>query len=105
MMKDEVELSEGKIPISLRPFFQEYDFALLDAVRDRELVIERTLNYGDRRETRWLFKRYGRKALGDWVREFGSRLLNRRRFAYWRAVLEIDDFKRPAHWDNRIWPH
>jgi len=104
-MKDELELSAGGIPVSLKPFFQEYDFGKLDAERHRELVIERALGYGDRREARWLYKRYGRKAIADWVREYGSRLLSRRRFSYWRTVLDIDDFKRPVHWNRRIWPH
>ncbi len=104
-MKDELPLSEGGIPLSLKPVFQEYDFDRLDAERNRDLVIERTLNYGDRREARWLYQQYGRDAIAKWVRELGSRLLSRRRFAYWRVVLDVIDFKRPSRWDNRIWPH
>ena len=104
-MKDELELSAGGIPASLKAFFQEYDFNKLDAKQHQDLVIERTLNYGDRREARWLYERYGRNAIADWVREYGSRLLSRRRFSYWRTILDVADFKRSAHWDNRIWPH
>ena len=104
-MKDELELSVSGIPVSLMPFFQEYDFGKLDAERHRDLVIERTLGYCDRREARWLYKRYGRKALADWIREYGSRLLSRRRFSYWRVVLDIEDFRRPPNWEQRIWPH
>jgi len=104
-MRDEAELSAGGIPVSLKPFFQEYDFGKLDAERHQDLVIERTLNYGDRREVRWLYQQYGRNAIANWVHAYGSRLLSRRRFSYWRAVLDISDFKRPANWDNRIWPH
>ncbi len=104
-MKDESELSAGGIPLSLKPFFQEYDFDKLDVERHRDLVIERTLGYGNRREVRWLYQRYGRHAIAEWVRERGSRLLSRRRFEYWRTVLDVDEYKRPSNWNSRIWPH
>jgi len=104
-VREEVELSAGGIPVSLKPFFQEYDFDWLDADRHRDVVIERTLGYGNRSEARWLYRRYGREAIAEWVREYGSRLLNRRHFAYWRAVLDIGEFKRPPNWEHRIWPH
>ena len=104
-MTDEVELSAGGIPVSLKPFFQEYDFGKLDAVRHRDLVIERTLAYGDRREVRWLYQRYSRQGIAAWVRERGSRSLSRRRFGYWRTVLDIDEYTRPPNWNHRIWPH
>jgi hypothetical protein len=30
-MRDEAEVSAGGIPVSLKPYFQEYDFGKLDA--------------------------------------------------------------------------
>ncbi len=52
---------ETQIPRTLAPFFQEYTFDKLDAERDAELVIERTLAWGNREELRWLFDCYGRE--------------------------------------------
>ena len=42
-------------PGSLAPFFQEYDLAHLDLERSAATIIERTLQYGNREEIRWLF--------------------------------------------------
>jgi hypothetical protein len=93
------------LPRSLEPFFQEYDFERVDPEEHGELVIERTLAYGDRRELRWLFERYSRDRLRDWVRRMGWRRLPRRRFNLWCVLLNVDDPQRPAHWQQRIWPH
>ncbi|MDE3091761.1 MAG: hypothetical protein KGJ80_20505, partial [Chloroflexota bacterium] len=61
------ETSQKEIPRTLAPFFQEYTFETLDAERDAELVIERTLAWGNREELRWLFGRYGRARVAEWV--------------------------------------
>jgi hypothetical protein len=70
------------IPATLRPFFQEYDFGKLDPERSAFTIIERTLAWGDRAELRWLFARYGRQRLAEWVRQAGWRCLPRRRFLF-----------------------
>jgi hypothetical protein len=54
------------IPVSLRPFFQEYVLEDLDPERSAFTVIERTLAWGDLSELRWLFARYGRERLAGW---------------------------------------
>ncbi len=79
------------IPRTLAQFFQEYTFEDLDAERDAELVIERTLAWGNRDELRWLFARYGRARVTDWVRRMGTRRLPRRQLPFWQLVLEIAD--------------
>jgi hypothetical protein len=79
--------------------------ASLDPEADAELVIERTLAYGDRRELRWLFARYGEPRVRDWVRRMGWRRLPRRRFNLWCVLLEIDAPERPPRWEQRLWPH
>jgi len=33
-MRDEAELSAGGIPVSLKPFFQEYDFGIKESTVD-----------------------------------------------------------------------
>ncbi len=82
---------QTEIPRTLAQFFQEYTFENLDAERDAELVIERTLAYGNRAELRWLFARYGRARVADWVRRMGTRRLPRRQLPFWQLVLEIAD--------------
>ncbi|HET7090583.1 MAG TPA: hypothetical protein VFL17_18275 [Anaerolineae bacterium] len=104
-MRDEAELSAGGIPVSLKPFFQEYDFGKLDADQHQDLVIERTLGYGDQREVRWLFARYGRKLIVEWVRQRGAARLPRRRFNCWQALLSITEFEHPQYWRQSVWPY
>lgn len=54
-----LEFTPAGIPISLRPFFQEYELEKLDPETSAFTVIERTLAWGDLAELRWLFSRYG----------------------------------------------
>ena len=54
-----VEVPEKQLPglpLSLAPFFQEYDLAKLDLHRSAGTIIERVLQYGSRAEIRWLFQ-------------------------------------------------
>jgi hypothetical protein len=81
--------SASDIPKTLAQFFQEYTFENLDAERHWELVVERTLAYGNRDELRWLFARYGRERVADWVRRMGACRLPRRQIPFWRLVLEV----------------
>jgi len=77
------------IPCGLAPHFQEYDFDALDADRDADLIIQRTLEYGTWEEVRWLFERYGGKHIRTFVRERGERWLSKATFNYWRKLLKI----------------
>lgn len=80
---------QSVIPISAKPFFQEYIFSKLDPREHALLVIERILAYGNRVEVRWLFDFYGISQLQKWVSENGSRLLPKRRYHLWCAVLDL----------------
>lgn len=93
------------IPRSLAPFFQEYDLEKIEPDQHWELVIERTLAYGNRQELRWLFQRYGQSRIADWVRRMGWRRLPKRRFNLWCVLLEIEDPQKPRLQEQRIWPH
>jgi len=71
------------LPRSLAPCFQEYDLERIDPAQHAELVIERVLAYGDRRELRWLFDYYGRARVTNWVQRMGARWLPWRRYNLW----------------------
>lgn len=89
------------IPMSLRPFFQEYVLEDLDPERSAFTVIERTLAWGDVSELRWLFGYYGRERLVAWVRRAGWYCLPRRRLQYWLCFFELTDYRQ----GERIWPY
>lgn len=77
------------IPPSLAPFFQEYDIGLLNPETDSFTIMERTLQFGNRSEIRWLFKTYSRKEISDWVRRFGKDCLPQPHLIFWRLILGI----------------
>jgi hypothetical protein len=92
-----------KIPGSLAVFFQEVELDQLDLDRDAAIIMERTLRYGNRVELRWLFARYGRTAIADWIREMGAYRLPERHLAFWCLLLDIETVARPQR--KAIWPH
>ena len=95
---------ETRIPSTLAPFFQEYNFENLDAVRHWELVVERTLAWGNREELRWMFSAYGSERVTDWVKRRGAFRLPRRQLAAWKIILEIPDAEiNPA--PRAIWQY
>ena len=102
---------ETKIPSTLAPFFQEYRFESLDAARDWELVVERTLAWGNRAELSWMFSQYGRERVTDWVKRRGAARLPRRQFAGWKVILEIpvnEAIDAPCEVIDEqrgVWPH
>jgi hypothetical protein len=100
-LKDQIELTPVGIPTSLRPFFQEYVLEEIDPEKSAFTVIERTLAWGDVPELRWLFARYGKDRLAEWVREAGWRFLPRRRLKYWTCFFELSETRS----GERIWPH
>jgi len=62
---DALELTPAGIPVSLRPFFQEYVLENLEPERSAFTVIERTLAWGRLPELRWLFARYEPERLAE----------------------------------------
>lgn len=97
--------TKAGIPVSLRPCFQEYDFEQLDPAQHGDLIIERTLAYGVRPELRWLFTRYGRAHVVDWVQRLGARRLPWRRYNLWCVLLDLPPARRPRPEGARIWPY
>jgi hypothetical protein len=80
-----------RIPRSLAPFFQEYDFDALDPDSEAATIIERTLRYGNRADLRWLFSRYPESAIADWVRLWGPSGLPAAHLAFWRLILALEE--------------
>lgn len=77
------------IPSTLAPFFQEYDLTSLDLQSAAPLIFERILQFGDRAELHWLFTRYPRRQIRDWVMQFGRERLPHPHLDFWQIVLEI----------------
>lgn len=104
---DEPRLAEGSngLPRGLTAAFQEYDVDRIDLERDADLVVERTLAYGDRHEIRWLYQRYGRDRIVAWPKRMGARRLPLRRFNLWCVIFGLPPAERARPAASRIWPH
>jgi hypothetical protein len=76
------------IPPSLAPFFQEYDLSTLSSEKDAFTIIERTLQFGNRSELRWLFHTYSSKQIADWIRRYGKDCLPQPHLTFWEIILE-----------------
>ena len=79
----------SEIPERLKPYFQEYDLDPLNLSQDANLVIHRTLEFGNWDEVRWLFQLYGSTRIRLFVRKYGERWLRPVTFNYWRKLLRI----------------
>lgn len=79
------------IPLTLAPFFQEYDLTCLDPRRDANTIIERVLRYGTRAELRWLFATYPGEQVAEWVEQWGAHGLPAPHLAFWRLVLGLTE--------------
>ena len=98
-------MTTAGIPRSLAACFQEYDLEQLDPAQHGDLIIERVLAYGDRHELGWLFRRYGRVRVADWVQRLGARRLPWRRYNLWCVLFGLPPAHRPRSEEQRIWPH
>ncbi|MEI6291101.1 MAG: hypothetical protein WCP19_11775 [Chloroflexota bacterium] len=92
-MKRVSEIRTAKIPVRLKANFQEYDTDKLDMVKDAVLVMQRTLEFGNWDELRWLFHIYGDNRIRKFLREHGERFLSPVTFTYWRKMMKIRKWK------------
>ena len=79
------------IPPTLAPFFQEYDFEKLDPQTAAPLIIERTLQFGNRAEIHWLFTQYTRAQIVSWFKKYAKERLPNPHNTFWRIILEIKE--------------
>lgn len=79
------------IPSSLAPFFQEYDLSKLNLDHSAATIIERTLQFGNRAEIRWLFHTYTHQRIRDWVSQWGNVALPEPHRTFWALVLDLPE--------------
>ena len=98
--------TKNSIPRTLKPYFQEYDLKKLDVRRDSLLIMQRTLEYGDLDELRWLFDTYPRLRIREFVRTRGELWLSGRSFYFWRRYFKLRSWKHaPSRGLGEIlWP-
>ena len=92
------------LPKSFRPMFPEYDLKDLNPGRDRVLVLSRLLEQGSRRELRWIFQRYKKREILNFLMEDGARLLSPRTLNFWQLYFGIQVQQLP-HWRRQVWDY
>ena len=89
-----------RIPVTLKPFFQDVEFESLDLERHAPTIIERTLSEGSVEEIRWLFAYYGVERIRDWIRRRGALRLPHDRCALWHTLLGLTPTVKRSIWDH-----
>jgi hypothetical protein len=80
----------SSIPVTLAPFFQEYDLAQINLQRHADTIIERTLQFGNRAEIHWLFTQYSRPQIAAWLTRYAPERLPEPHNTFWRIILEVN---------------
>ena len=93
------------LPLTLKAGFQEYDFEQLDPAQHGDLIIERTLAYGNRAEVRWLLQTYGRSRVVTWLQVSGPQRLSKRRCNLWWVIFKLPLDQQPRPRRSGIWPY
>ena len=78
------------IPLSLAPFFQEYDITKLTPENNSHTIIERVLQFGNRVEIKWLFTVYSQEIIISWIGRFGEERLPQPHLNFWKLVLDAN---------------
>lgn len=91
------------IPLSLQPYFQDYDLADLRLRKDANLIIQPTLEFGTWDEVCWLFRVYSRRRIQRFLREHGERWLKPVTFNYWRKLLRILRWQPAPFGKGELW--
>ncbi len=96
------------VPDSVQRLFDGYEASILGTAEQRDFLIGRLLEDGDRRDLAWLSAEVGAAALADWIRRRGERQLSRRSRLFWQKVFRMDTETEPQA-DRRalreeLWP-
>jgi hypothetical protein len=82
-------LDMNSIPLSLKPFLQEYDISKLNPDKDSFTIIERVLQFGNRQEIKWMFYTFSREKVFLWLKQYGNERLPQPHLNFWKIVLEL----------------
>lgn len=104
-MEASVPVSQS-LPESLRPLFWDFDFAMLDAARQRDFIVGRVLASGPLDSIRWLRRTYGDDIIRDWIIRHRGRQLSSQQLRFWEALVglpAVDVQQWLAEPERRLW--
>jgi hypothetical protein len=96
------EAARGGVPRRFRRFFWDVRLADLSLERHRDFVLARLLEFGDREALRWVFERYSRKVVADFLESGVAARLSRRTWTFWATQLGLAPRRRRSgSWRDR----
>ena len=97
------------IPKFLKKYFWDVDFREIDKTKNSHFVIERILEYGDKKDIHWLFGSYSLNQIKEVV--YKTRSLSPRSLFFWVLVLNLNKRKvkclKKSYLEKRkiFWPY
>lgn len=79
------------LPKYLKKYFWEVDFTKLDARKHPGYVMERVLEYGDKKAVSWMLKNFSKKEIIDTLLK--SRQLSTKSANFWALVFGVEKDK------------
>ena len=79
------------IPNFLKNYFWDVDFSKLNKKDHSEFIIERILEYGDKKEIKWMKKEFKLSQIKNVLQ--ASRNLSRKSANFWQIILGLDKDK------------
>ena len=79
----------GRLSARIRALFWDCDARAISWCEDREFIISRVLSAGDWQTVRWLRRRIGDQAIGEWIAGRQGRGLSPERLRYWEIALDL----------------
>lgn len=81
------------LPEYFKPLFWGYDFGSVDPIRNKNLIIVNTLNYGDLKQWRWLVKIYGKLNLKRTIEFIPKSEFRQQAIPLIRLLFGVNKFK------------
>ena len=97
------------LPKFLEKYFWDVEFKEIDKTKNSRFVIERILEYGEKKAVQWLFKSYPLKQIKEAVSK--ARSLSPRSLFFWVLLLNLNKrkvkcLKKPYLERRKIfWPY
>ena len=78
-----------KIPRKLQSVLWSYDIRRLNPGKDKELIIQQVLNYGDWEDLKWLYRNYSENKIKEVVRHPRRGIWFEQVLNFWCLMLKI----------------
>ena len=75
----------------LKKYFWDVEFLDIDKKRNSRFIIERVLEYGDKKAIGWLFKNYSLREIKNVI--YKTRFLSTRSLSFWALFLNLNKNK------------